>query len=427
MRGVPSDPRAAIARSTHGPYLTTPCPTPCQERERLFVEGQNAKCEAALAMWQAGECSRMDAIEAMPDRAWGTERAEQWSGILGDRGTGDDQIARTKFGFNLNVTGAAWTTCACEAVIGTVMLVFDADVFLSVAQDNFDGRGDASLLRFDRAELEAAQRSFSRHPSEWFSGAPHHPPRLVLPREHEGIPSQKKSERSLGWHLVAYEELIRRHGPLVAATLMEDCKYESEYGSSGHPTYGYADPTNGNIVAFEPTSGASSGLGRSGFSTIRLAPVNATLSFAEMNENHARACRVLMEVLWRNVKELYADFDERYTKHRIVHSIHPYEREEVAFERCGAGALAAERVVMRHFHASMRTLVERGRATPIRTTRRKDGQDRLVFLYRDTSVDVFRKVVDFALPPKPAPPPLDPRESSLTGGRVSDGGGCVVM
>ena len=109
----------------------------------LFVEGQNAKCEAALAMWQAGECSRMDAIEAMPDRAWGTERAEQWSGILGDRGTGDDQIARTKFGFNLNVTGAAWTTCACEAVIGTVMLVFDSDVFLSVAQDNFDGRGDA--------------------------------------------------------------------------------------------------------------------------------------------------------------------------------------------------------------------------------------------------------------------------------------------
>ena len=114
--------------------------------------------------------------------------------------------APTLYGFDLNITAAGSFTCACEGIVGTVMLWFAHDIFLAIAQDNFDGRNDASLLRFDRAEAEAAVAACPHNPLAWFAQpitSAKYPATLLLPREFEPLPSQRKRERSMGWHMAA--------------------------------------------------------------------------------------------------------------------------------------------------------------------------------------------------------------------------------
>jgi hypothetical protein len=238
----------------------------CEERERLYLDERTAKCDAIVAQWARGELSRIEAIDLMPDRSWGCEPPEQWAAVLADVHTGIDQVVPCQFGYpHFNLTRAAAFTCSCEGEIGTVLMVFDSDLFLSIAQDTVDGRGDACLLRFERKAIEAAVASCAGRPDQWFFHCNDNdgdydddfveriafPSSLVLPTAFEGIPSQKKRERSLGWHLVAYEELVVR--PLVAAAAMEDCDYASGYVGPQHPTYGYDDATYGNEVSFNPS------------------------------------------------------------------------------------------------------------------------------------------------------------------------------
>lgn len=410
------------------------CPG-CDERHRIFLEAGNEKCDAAVKLFKDGG-ARIDAIEAMTDRPWGADVAPQWSDVLGDRETGEDQIIRTKFGFDLNLSQAASYTCACESEVGIVMLWFDRDIFLSIAQSNLDGRGDASLLRFDRAEIEAAVAKNHVHPRLWFPEGckPRHPYDLLLPTEYEGIPSQKKRERSFGWHLVAYEELIARHAPLIAATLMEDCNYASSYGAAVHPLYGFPDPTNGNEVCFNLTKGHETGQARDASSCIPPRPTNGVaLDWKDLNDHHARGAVALMEVFWRNYHELYLDFQDQGIRvmgggeHVGPRKIQPTFAHEYGFERCPAGALSKGRTDLLRFHASFRALVQRGHATVGRSTRGKARQAVYQFLYRDSPTDVFKLIVTAAVPTPEKPPSLDPNTSVLTGGRQSDGGGCAIM
>ena len=410
-----------------------------KEAERLFLELQNAKADEGLAFFKAGG-SRIEAIDMMPDRSWGAPVPPQWELLLGDRDAkiSDemcDQFAKPIYGYNLSLTRAASETCNLEGGLGAVMFWFDHDIFLSIAQDTVDGRNDANLLRFDRAAVEAAVADFNLSPTEWFKEEHgfQFPPTLVLPYEYEGIPSQKKYERSLGWHLVAYENLIERHGPLVAATfLTEDYRYEIGYGASGHPIYGYADPTNGNEVIFDPFH-------RGACSKPLLKPTDGTtLDWADLNEDNHRGCRVLMEVLFKTYSELFEDFKSRENlcqdpKYRSPFGFPGFmlRGEADHFKTIGkAGALSPRlsksRVDLRHFHSTLRQLVLRERARLGRSTRSTPRQPLYDFVYRECPNDVFQKVVEHAVPKPTAPPKLG-SEPNLTGGRETDGGGCAIM
>ena len=445
----------------------------CRERERVYLQERHAKCEAAVELWKGGS-TRMEAIDAMPDRSWGCELPKQWHNIL------DTQtLCPVLFGPStlFDLSAAASATCAAgDGEIGTVMMVFDASVFLSVAQDNVDGRGDASLLRFDRAEIEQAVRECGAHPLRWFHPSSLserlYPSALLLPREFEGIPSQKKRERSFGWHLVAYEELVARHGSLVAATAMEDCEYASEYGPT-HPTYGYVDPTNGNCVCFDPTVQVDAkGTTRSGFSRILLQPADGrVLGWGDLNEHQTRASTVLMELLWKNYAQIAAEMKGIFTMDdgRKIIEWQRFEAQQAATlgyrrgimvrpalgsdgggglggrgasrslqDACAhprlaafttqAGTIARGRAKMRYLHAVLRELVHRNRAAPKpRTTRGMTNQQRVAFIYYSCPADIFRNIVALAEPELSSPPPLDPTRSSLTGGQRSDGGGCCIM
>ena len=104
----------------------------CEERERVYLQERHAKCEAAVELWKGGS-TRMEAIDAMPDRSWGCEPPEQWGIILGDRTPDEDGQLRVRdadsvrpvlFGPStiFNLSAAAGATCACEGEIGTVMM-----------------------------------------------------------------------------------------------------------------------------------------------------------------------------------------------------------------------------------------------------------------------------------------------------------------